>query len=90
MNKAGLLSETDIKAILLEQRARSLRFGDLAIAQGLLKPNTLNFFLQNLFPSQLNNAVKTSVKNKVNPQDKITSEDITYWATMSSAKLTRP
>ena len=54
LNKAGLLSDSDIATILQEQHLNSLRFGDTAIKKGLLKPNTVNFFLQNLFPSQLN------------------------------------
>lgn len=88
LQQAGLLTEQDIKVILLEQKQHSLRFGDLAVKQGLIKPNTVNFFLQNLFPSQLH---KTKKKLKKNSQDTleeiITSDDITYWATMSHQKL---
>lgn len=90
LNRAGLLSESEIKYILQQQQINSLRFGDLAIKQGLLKPNTLNFFLQNLFPSQLNNAAANTEKENMEPKDKITKDDITYWVTMSSAKLIRP
>ncbi|MBE9045272.1 hypothetical protein IQ255_12845 [Pleurocapsales cyanobacterium LEGE 10410] len=87
LNRAGLLSEEDIKIILLEQRKHCLRFGDIAIKQGLIKPNTVEFFLQNLFPSQLNNA--RTVEN-TQQQKKITKDDITYWVTLSSKKLTNP
>ena len=90
LNKAGLLSERDIKRILREQRINSLRFGDTAIKQGLLKPNTVNFFLQNLFPSQLHNISKETKVTEEYECDKITNDDITYWATMSSIKLTCP
>ena len=83
-----MLTETDIQLILREQHVNALRFGDTAIAQGLLKPSTVNFFLQNLFPSQLNiPSQQEKVRDEAN---RITSDDITYWATMSSAKLTRP
>jgi hypothetical protein len=88
LNKAGLLSESDIQKILREQHANSLRFGDAAIKQGLLKPNTVQFFLQNLFPSQLNNSRPAS-QGKEKSADKITKDDITYWVTMSSAHVTR-
>lgn len=90
LNKAGLLSKSDIQVILRQQKADSLRFGDLAIKQGLLKPNTLNFFLQNLFPSQLNNTAASARETAREKANRITNDDITYWVTMSSAKLTRP
>ena len=89
LNKAGLLSESDIQKILAEQRRYSLRFGDTAVKQGLLKPNTVNFFLQNLFPSQLRNQYQTASANQ-KPEDRITSDDITYWVTLSSAHMTHP
>ncbi|MEN9518051.1 MAG: hypothetical protein RLZZ381_639 [Cyanobacteriota bacterium] len=88
LNKAGLLSESDIQKILKEQSENSLRFGDAAIKQGLLKPNTVNFFLQNLFPSQLNNTRQKAQEND-KAANKITKDDITYWVTMSSAHVTR-
>jgi hypothetical protein len=88
LKKAGLLSEEDIKVILLEQHKYSLRFGDIAVKQGLVNPNTVNFFLQNLFPSQLYDIQKTNHKTQQQPKDLITKEDITYWATLSSKKLT--
>ena len=87
LNKAGLLSESDIQKILVEQRKYSLRFGDTAIKQGLLKPNTVDFFLRNLFPSQIRNqhqAARAIERQK----DQITRDDITYWVTLSSAHLT--
>lgn len=87
-NKAGLLSESDIQNILREQHVNSLRFGDTAIKKGLLKPSTVNFFLQNLFPSQLHN-IHQSSQDKRQREDRITKDDITYWVTMSSAKVTR-
>ena len=54
LKRAGLLKEEDIGNILVYQHQYSLRFGDTVIKQGLVRPNTVNFFLQNLFPSQLN------------------------------------
>ena len=88
LNKAGLLSESDIKSILREQHVHSLRFGDTAIKKGLLEPKTVNFFIKNLFPSQIDSERVNRRKRERDP-NRITSEDITYWATMSSAKITR-
>ena len=86
LKRAGLLTEQDIKFILLEQNKYSLRFGDTAVKQGLIKPTTVNFFVQNLFPSQLKRA--ESVK-KYNSESNITKDDITYWAIMSNEQMTK-
>ena len=87
LQKAGLLTEQDIKVILLEQHKYALRFGDTAVKQGLIKPDTVQFFLQNLFPSQLyQDRVKTQQQNNKNT---ITKDDITYWVTMSDRKMTQ-
>ena len=86
LQKAGLLTEQDIKAILSEQNRYSLRFGDTAVKQGLIKPNTVEFFLQNLFPSQLKKA--QNINKAQNSSDRITKDDITYWVTMSTDKIT--
>ncbi|MEM7761268.1 MAG: hypothetical protein AAF298_24530 [Cyanobacteria bacterium P01_A01_bin.40] len=88
LNKAGLLTEQDIKVILAEQHRQSLRFGDTAVQQGLIKPSTINFFLQNLFPSQLQRDRQHNLKQQQQQKQKITSDDITFWATLSSKKLT--
>lgn len=86
LNKAGLLSEADIQKILAEQRKYSLRFGDTAVQKGLLKPSTVEFFLKHLYPSQLHHASQD--KLKAEEKNIITKDDITYWVTMSSQKLT--
>ena len=90
LQQAGLLTEQDIKVILLEQNKHSLRFGDLAVKQGLIKPDTVNFFLQNLFPSQLRKPKNKPIKSDRDTfSDTITRDDITYWATMSHQKLSK-
>ena len=86
LRKAGLLSEQDIRIILTKQHKSSLRFGDLAVKQGLVKQNTVDFFLQNLFPSQLKGTPQYIEMRKKN--DRITKDDITYWVTLSSEKIT--
>ncbi len=89
LNKAGLLSESDIQKVLLQQHKSSLRFGDTAIQEGLIKANTVKFFLQNLFPSQLHNSRQAAKDiEQQQQQDRITKDDITYWATLSSAHIT--
>ena len=89
LNKAGLLSNEDIQKILAEQRRLSLRFGDTAVQKGLLKPSTINFFLKYLYPSQLHYSQesKSSGESKDRENKIITKEDITYWVTLSSQKV---
>lgn len=44
LKDAGLLNEQQIVTILAEQPHKGLRFGELAIFKGWLKPNTIKFF----------------------------------------------
>ena len=87
LRKAGLLEEDDVERILTLQNKHSLRFGDTAVKQGLIKPNTVDFFLQNLFPSQLYNSRKAT-SDIQQQQEKITKEDITYWVKSSLTHVT--
>jgi hypothetical protein len=88
LKRAGLLSEEDISNILVHQHKYSLRFGDTAVKQGLVKPNTVNFFLQNLFPSQLNNSREAALEIERQQDNKnITKEDITYWVESSLTQI---
>ncbi|MCX7595215.1 MAG: tetratricopeptide repeat protein [Fischerella sp.] len=48
LKQAGLLNEHQIKTILYEQREMGLRFGELAVLKGWIKPTTISFFLQHL------------------------------------------
>ncbi|MDZ8052356.1 MAG: tetratricopeptide repeat protein [Aulosira sp. ZfuVER01] len=48
LKDAGLLNEQQIKIILAEQPQKKLRFGELAVLKGWLKPTTIKFFLENL------------------------------------------
>lgn len=53
LRKSALINQTQIEAILEEQKYTGLRFGSVAVVQGLLKTQTLEFFLMNLFPHEL-------------------------------------
>ncbi|QDL11852.1 hypothetical protein DP113_31805 [Brasilonema octagenarum UFV-E1] len=50
LKKAGLLDEYQVKTILCEQKQMGLRFGELAVHKGWLKPTTINFFLEHIAP----------------------------------------
>ena len=50
--KAGLLSEDDIQNILEEQKRIGLKFGEIAVLKGLLKKETVDFFLKYLTSSK--------------------------------------
>ncbi len=53
LQKSALLEEKQIKVILEEQKATGIRFGTVAVLQGLLKSTTLDFFLMYLFPKEV-------------------------------------
>ena len=53
---AGLLDERQIADILREHHQTGLRFGSVAVLQGLIKERTLDFFLENLSPQELNSS----------------------------------
>lgn len=48
LEEAGLLNEQQIRTILAEQPQKNLRFGELAVLKGWLKPTTIQFFLEHL------------------------------------------
>ena len=51
LHQAALINEVQIKSILEEQKQTWMRFGSVAVLRGWLKQDTLDFFLQNLFPA---------------------------------------
>ena len=53
LQQAALLEKEDVEAILEEQILTGVRFGTVAVLQGLIKSTTLDFFLMHLFPEQL-------------------------------------
>ena len=50
LQKAGLLSEQQTELILEEQKKIWVKFGSVAVLQGVIKQQTVDFFLNNLFP----------------------------------------
>lgn len=48
LKSAKLLNEQQIEAILEEQRQKDLRFGEIAVMKGWVKPETVNFILDYL------------------------------------------
>ena len=45
--KAGLLSDKQIQDILQEQKQLGLRFGEIIVLKGLIKQETVSFFIEN-------------------------------------------
>ncbi len=66
LEKSGLLTSEQISSILQEQNKIWLKFGSVAIIQGLIKQNTLDFFLDNLFPLSLSCSPQIGKKNSLN------------------------
>ena len=88
LEKSGLLTVEKIDLVLQEQKKIWVKFGSVAVLKGFLKQNTLDFFLDNLFPlrssespfvskksiQKINNLAK--IENKIT--DKQTSPQIDY------------
>ena len=51
LNQAALIDDTQIESILEEQKQTWMRFGSIAVLRGWMKQDTLDFFLNNLFPA---------------------------------------
>ncbi|MEB3224577.1 MAG: hypothetical protein VKJ86_02100 [Synechococcus sp.] len=55
--EAHLITQEQLEDILQSQKhdtwGRSLRFGEIAVLKGYVKPNTMRFFVEHLFPDQL-------------------------------------
>ena len=49
LKQAALLNQENIEYILYIQKRLPMKFGKIAVNEGLLKKRTVNFFLENLF-----------------------------------------
>lgn len=96
LQQAGLLTEDRTKFILQEQHKTWLRFGSIAVLQGWLKQNTLDFFLKNLFPDSVSESsyrkkqldrANNSISITQTKTESISQDDIAYWVTLSTHKL---
>lgn len=81
--KSGLLTGEQSYFILEEQKQLWLKFGSIAIVKGLITQDTLNFFLDNLFPGASLESPARGAKSQfqeVNnkPEVKIDYEDIPW------------
>lgn len=78
LEQSGLLTHDDIDSILREQNQIWVKFGSVAILQGLLEQQTVDFFLNNLFPFALCYSPLIGRKNNnlVEPQSSETREEL--------------
>ena len=76
LKQAALLNEQQIQEILKEQQQSKLKFGEMAIAKGWLKPATVSFFVKHLTPqSKSTLEVKQSVLgNSLDSSQKVHQE----------------
>jgi hypothetical protein len=56
--QAALLNSENVRGILQEQRKTGTRFGEIAIKQGLIRPMTVDFFLNYLHPERSDTSFK--------------------------------
>ncbi|MEL6788436.1 MAG: hypothetical protein AAFO76_13755, partial [Cyanobacteria bacterium J06607_15] len=50
LERSGLLTQEQTESILEEQKKIWVKFGSVAVLQGILAQETVDFFLNNLFP----------------------------------------
>lgn len=67
LKKAGLLTEEQIQQILKEQWQIGYRFGALAVLNGWVKQETVNFFLQYVNPAALQESSRIERARRENP-----------------------
>ena len=75
LQQSALLEEQQITAILEEQKITGVRFGAIAVLQGLLKSQTIDFFLMHLFPIEFSKSSLVG-RHQINYQHYSTAEPI--------------
>ena len=80
--KAGLLTGEQTYSILEEQKQLWIKFGSIAMVKGLITKDTLNFFLDNLFPGVSSKPPAIGAKyirqEEVSLNNTINKEEIDY------------
>lgn len=84
LQKAALINKEHVGSILQEQNQTSVRFGSLAVLKGLIKQKTLDFFLGNLFPQEINKSsfIDTSITSGDNLSDSYSQAQLDSAATI--------
>jgi tetratricopeptide (TPR) repeat protein len=70
LKEAALLDERQIAVILSEQQQVKLKFGELAVQKGWLKPATLDFFLEYLVPGYTSGLKRSKNTENWNVRDR--------------------
>ena len=80
--KSGLLTGEQTYLILEEQKQLWIKFGSIAIVKGLITQDTLNFFLDNLFPGVSSEppaiGARSSSKKEEIVADQTKEEEVDY------------
>lgn len=66
--QSAILETQQIEEILAKQKDTGVRFGAIAVMQGLLRSITLDFFIDNLFPKEAATSPFISMNSSKNPQ----------------------
>jgi len=76
--KSGLLTGEQTYLILREQKRLWIKFGSIAVIQGLITQDTLNFFLDGLFPGTSSEPPAIGSKSKSPKVLEQATEEIDY------------
>jgi hypothetical protein len=74
LNEAGLLSESEIAKILEEQPRLWLKFGAIAVLQGFIPQDTLDFFLNSLYNPEIKRSVFIGKRTQNNLSQETTTQ----------------
>jgi len=76
--KSGLLTGEQAYLILQEQKQLWIKFGSIAIIQGLITQETLDFFLDSLFPGASSQPPAIGSQSQPENQDETASVEVDY------------
>ncbi len=66
--QSAILEAQQIEKILAKQKDTGVRFGAIAVMQGLLRSTTLDFFLDHLFPQEASTSPFVAMNRSESPQ----------------------
>lgn len=76
LHQAALMDKLQIESILKEQKQTWMRFGSVAVLRGWMKQDTLDFFLQNLFPTTANESAFIGKRTQFIKEEKETEPTV--------------
>ena len=89
--EARLLTPAQVEDVVTEQKISNLRFGEVAVLKGYLKPETVRFFVKHLFPHNftVKNVSPFSRTTQTQVHKRTMANDMTLQQTEESVEATK-